>query len=415
MNGLDQELLRAATANNVPEVRRLLSVGADVNAWDADDDDDTALHKASYFGHVQAIKELLDHGADIERTNKDGRTQLHWASGRGHLQVFQALREHGADVNAKDDEGETPLHFACCPGHLAVVEELLSPHDSNGTPTILGKRKSRGADIDATDNNGDTPLHTASLCGTFPVVKALLRGGADILAVNNQGKLPVQQAISKGHSAVSKYLLQKYYATTRRLPLHELLEDLTWIGNPDSCGVPPLRAALHQNVLRTDDVVEILEYLVGPNPELLCSRDRDGTLPLHVACRRGASFPIVQSLVKHYQASVKSVTPQGNLPLFLACDIPEPSLDTIFLLIKLYPDLVCCLPVVSIAKTIEEDLFSDDDALSQQAMLLEEIKQLKAKNAELNSELSAKDKKLEQIEGENADLRNRLHTCDNHF
>jgi hypothetical protein len=54
----------------------------------------------------------------------------------------------------------------------------------------------------------------------------------------------------------------------------------------------------------------------------------------------GASFTIVQSLVKHYQASVKSVTPQGDLPVFLACEMPETSLDTIFLLIKLYPDLV---------------------------------------------------------------------------
>jgi hypothetical protein len=119
------------------------------------------------------------------------------------------------------------------------------------------------------------------------------------------------------------------------------LEDLTWIGDPNSNGVPPLRAILHRNVLGTDDVVEILEYLVGRNPELISSRNQaDGSLPLHVACRRGASFPIIQSLVDLYKASVQSVTLQGDLPLFLACEIPEPSLDTIFLLMKLYPDLV---------------------------------------------------------------------------
>jgi hypothetical protein len=47
-----------------------------------------------------------------------------------------------------------------------------------------------------------------------------------------------------------------------------------------------------------------------------------------------------------------------------------------------------------IAKTIEEDRFSDSDALSQQAMLLEkavhEIKMLKTEIAELKSELSEK-------------------------
>jgi ankyrin repeat protein len=141
---------------------------------------------------------------------------------------------------------------------------------------------------------------------------------------------------------VAKYLLQQLYATTRRLPLHELLQDLAWIPSPnsDALDFPPLCYALHQNVLDTDDVVEIVEFLVDRNPAWLSSRDEDGSLPLHVACRRGVSFTVAQSLVNHNQASVKSVTPQGDLPLFLACDIPAPSLDTIFLLMKLYPDLV---------------------------------------------------------------------------
>jgi hypothetical protein len=118
------------------------------------------------------------------------------------------------------------------------------------------------------------------------------------------------------------------YATTRCLPLHELVEDLTWIGFPKSRDAPPLRYALHRGVLDTDDVVESLEYPVDQNLELLSSRDRDGLLPLHVACRHGISFKIVQSLVNLHKASVKTVTPQGDLPLFLACEMPETSLDT---------------------------------------------------------------------------------------
>jgi ankyrin repeat protein len=118
------------------------------------------------------------------------------------------------------------------------------------------------------------------------------------------------------------------------------LGDLTWIGNPDSFGAPPLLEALHQDVLGMDDVVEIIEYLVDRDPTLLSSRGEEGLLPLHLACRRGASFTIVQSLVNLYKASVKSVTPQGDLPLFLACEMPDTSLDTIFILMKIYPDLV---------------------------------------------------------------------------
>jgi ankyrin repeat protein len=171
----------------------------------------------------------------------------------------------------------------------------------------------------------------------------LRSGGANILAANNRGELPVHYAVIEGHLEVAKYLLQKLYATTRRLPLHELVKDLTWIGNSSSTVIdaPAIRTALDRNVLGTDDVVEIVEYLVDRNPELLSSRGQYGSLPLNVACRRGAPFTIVQALINRYKASVKSVTPQGDLPLFLACETPEPSLDTIFLLVKLYPDLVC--------------------------------------------------------------------------
>jgi ankyrin repeat protein len=256
MNRTDQQLLEAAKENNMPEVLRLLSVGADVNVKDYGD-----------------------------------RTPLHWACENGHIQVLQALLDHGAHIEAKDSDGNTPLHDASSGGHLHVV-------------------------------------------------KALLSGGAKILAVKNDELLTIHRAVNKGNSEVSKYLLREFYATIHRLPLHQLLKDLTWIGNRYGSDVPPLRAALHRNVLGTDDVVEILEYLVDRNPDLLSARDQDGSLPLHVACRRGVSFPIVQSLVDLHKASVKSLTPQGDLPLFLACEIPEPSLDTIFILVKLYPDLV---------------------------------------------------------------------------
>jgi ankyrin repeat protein len=338
MNSLDEELIWAAEENDLPEVRRLLSVGAGVNATDSRGW--TPLHRASV--HLQVVKELIGHGADIEAKDNDGWTPLHWACYNDRSAVVTELLNHGANTEVKDNAGYMPLHFAAIKGHLATVNELISPNERNGATTILGKRKSRGgADTEAKDSGGDTPLHCASECGHLPIVKALLSGGSDILASNNRGRLPIHLAVSQGKSDVSKYLLQHFYATIMRpLPLHQLLKDLTWTGDPNSSDVPPLRAALDENVMGTDDVVVILEYLIDQNPHSLASSEQDGSSPLHVACRRGASFTIVQSLVNLYKASVKSVTSEGDLPLFLACEKSETSLDTIFLLMKLYPELV---------------------------------------------------------------------------
>jgi ankyrin repeat protein len=126
MNRIDQELIEAVREINLPEVRRLLRDGADVNA--------------SCYGW----------------------TPLTWASMKGHVQVVKELLEHGADMKAKDNQDSTPLHFACSLGHLAVVNELLSPNDSNDTTTILGKLKSRGADTEAKDLFGRTPPCTVT-------------------------------------------------------------------------------------------------------------------------------------------------------------------------------------------------------------------------------------------------------------
>jgi hypothetical protein len=133
--------------------------------------------------------------------------------------------------------------------------------------------------------------------------------------------------------------------------------------------IPTLMIVLHHFVMRFTIMcwIRMMSWRSwsiwsSKNPELLSSRDQDGSLPLHVACRLGVSFRIAQALVNSYKASVKSVTSEGDLPLFLACEMPKTSLDTIFLLMKLCPDLVCCLPAFSIAKTIEKDLFSDSDA-----------------------------------------------------
>jgi ankyrin len=190
MNSIDKELVVAAKGgNNLAEVRRLLTVGANVNAKDTDGD--TPLHETCFYGHVQVVVELLEHGADTEAKTISGRTEgwtpLHEASRWGYSLVVKELVDHGADIETKSFLDRTALHFACSQGDLAVGNELLSPNASNGTTTILGKRKSHGgASIQAKDIYDDTPLHDASHNAHLPVVKVLLSGGVNLLAANTK-------------------------------------------------------------------------------------------------------------------------------------------------------------------------------------------------------------------------------------
>jgi ankyrin repeat protein len=86
MNRINVELIVAAGENSLPEVHRFVRAGADVNAK-TELDGTTPLHKASTNGHSQVIKELIEHGADIEATTQSGWISLHWACFMVHLAV----------------------------------------------------------------------------------------------------------------------------------------------------------------------------------------------------------------------------------------------------------------------------------------------------------------------------------------
>ncbi|HXR03674.1 MAG TPA: ankyrin repeat domain-containing protein [Verrucomicrobiae bacterium] len=73
------------------------------------------------------VEILLAHGADINVTDENGNTLLHTAAYYGNKEVIEVLLAHGEAVNVKNKRGETPLQIAANSQHPAIVE-LLHQH-----------------------------------------------------------------------------------------------------------------------------------------------------------------------------------------------------------------------------------------------------------------------------------------------
>ena len=89
---------------------------------------DISIHKAAEEGNIEAVKQHLAAGTDVNAKTGSGWTPLHYAAREGHKEITDLLLTNGADVNAKNDEGGTPLDWAeCCAAKKEVVD-LLRQH-----------------------------------------------------------------------------------------------------------------------------------------------------------------------------------------------------------------------------------------------------------------------------------------------
>ncbi|KAK7861966.1 hypothetical protein R5R35_013530 [Gryllus longicercus] len=120
---------------------------------------------AAYNGPLKDIRELVDSGADVNYTDKDGFTPLLRAlcNLTPNSAVVSLLIDKGADINVVDSRGAAAMHFAAiydCTGRCLKV--LLD----------------FGGNVNARDEHGVTPLHVAAGYDHAQVVELLLEAGA---------------------------------------------------------------------------------------------------------------------------------------------------------------------------------------------------------------------------------------------
>ena len=152
---------------------------------------DRPLIDAVRSGDGDAVRALLDGGADAGAAELDGSTALLWASHRDDLDSARLLIGAGADASAGNDLGATPLWAASQNGSAAMVRVLLDA----------------GADPNRGLLSGETPVMVAARAGSAAVVRLLGAAGADLDRQGSRGQTALMWAAAQRHPAAVEALL----------------------------------------------------------------------------------------------------------------------------------------------------------------------------------------------------------------
>lgn len=180
----------AAEAGDVAAIRAALAAGVDVDGEDAATGQ-TPLLRAVAAGRTNAVKALLDAGADPSRPSRKGYPPLAFAAERGHLEIIRLLVKAGADPDAAPPPSYVPL------AHAALEDK----------PEAMKLLIELGANVDAKNQAGLTALFSAAVRGRREAVKLLLAAGADVHRRNNDGFSPLMSAAHGGDVEALKLLI----------------------------------------------------------------------------------------------------------------------------------------------------------------------------------------------------------------
>jgi ankyrin repeat protein/nucleoside phosphorylase len=153
----------------------------------------TPLSWAAKRGRCAEVKLLIEHGANIEPTDRSGQTPLSLASLYGHEALVKLLIDNGSNTESRDSSGLTPLSWAIRQGHETVVK-LLAEH---------------GADLESRSLFGQTPLFWAVWQGHEMVVKLLIDLDVDMKSKDCSGRTPLSWAVMKGYENIAMLLRRK--------------------------------------------------------------------------------------------------------------------------------------------------------------------------------------------------------------
>nr|XP_034305505.1 ankyrin repeat domain-containing protein 16-like [Crassostrea gigas] len=209
------------------------------------------MQETAKCGHAALVEHLLLSGADVEKSNLDGKRPLHEAAQASQLECVQILLQFGAQVDSLKRADWTPLMLACTKDSIEDIQQLLKS----------------GANVLLNNKDGWTPFHIACREGHLDIVRLLYDHNNTVMnTANKNGRIPLHTAALHGCHSVVTFLLNVGPYT---------------VDTTDSSGSTPL-----MDVIKSDHV-EVAQTLISTQKGDLCREDNAGLGPLHLAAQGG--------------------------------------------------------------------------------------------------------------------------------
>jgi ankyrin repeat protein len=149
-----------------------------------------ALHIAANLNDLPLVRVLVDKGALVDGTARDGTTAVAVAAASGYADVLRYLIARGANTKLPDEQGDTALAAATRAGSLDCIKLLLAA----------------GVDVNHKDNAGRTALMWAARSGRLDPLRSLIAAGADLNGADNTRQTALTLAVAKRNDAAEREL-----------------------------------------------------------------------------------------------------------------------------------------------------------------------------------------------------------------
>jgi ankyrin repeat protein len=305
---LGQPALLLAAARGYADIASwLLDQGADIEVrgprnW-------TPLIAATFGGHTDVVKLLLQYNASTKAVSADGLNALFYAVDYQCPDIIDVLLAAGADVNAA-----TALEFQ--DGHSVLMRTAM-----HNFPLLAEKLLAAGARVEQTDRQSRTALIYAAQYDAVDTLAVLQRYRADLKLRDNDGNDALQVVALKGQLATAQWLAgQGLDLKIKNKAGDTALIIAARAGNTE---VAKLLAEKSDKSARNDALFAAVQGGSLPTVQSLLelglavdSRSADGETPLMVAAR--SSHPHLVEYLLQQKADVKLRDREGNDALLSA-------------------------------------------------------------------------------------------------